>query len=251
MSSKISLYHYTTGHTALQNVTIVVLFFSCALVLLGSHNFASGASSTPNVFEILSQGGDITFIGGNGMTKMVVIGAPSFTWDDNILANLSIDVPYLQITEPFDGAAALASVEIPHGATITGFECIVQHGSTSLVCSLSEKPHGAASSSVISSIQEPVGGGVKTLTESGLSHLVDRGANAYFVTYNVIDCTGNCWFYTAKITYTVPSGMVVGGEFYPVDNVSLVLAYGLVNSWWMAPIGIGIGVGVYLVRRKI
>ncbi len=42
----------------------------------------------------------------------------------------------------------------------------------------------------------------------------------------------------------------VGGEFYPVDNVSLVLAYSLVNSWWMAPIGIGIGVGVYLVKRR-
>ena len=37
----------------------------------------------------------------------------------------------------------------------------------------------------------------------------------------------------------------------PVDNVSLILAYGLVNSWWMAPIGIGIGVGLYLVKRKI
>jgi len=43
----------------------------------------------------------------------------------------------------------------------------------------------------------------------------------------------------------------VGGELIPVDNVSLVLAYGLVNSWWMAPIGIGIGVGIYLVKRKI
>jgi len=43
----------------------------------------------------------------------------------------------------------------------------------------------------------------------------------------------------------------VGGELIPLDNVSLVLAYGLVNSWWMAPIGIGIGVGIYLVRRKI
>ena len=42
----------------------------------------------------------------------------------------------------------------------------------------------------------------------------------------------------------------VGGEMIQVDTVSLVLAYGLVNSWWMAPIGIGIGVGVYLTRRR-
>jgi len=47
-----------------------------------------------------------------------------------------------------------------------------------------------------------------------------------------------------------PSQQVVGGELIPVDNVSLILAYGLVNSWWMAPIGIGIGVGIYLVKRR-
>ncbi len=42
----------------------------------------------------------------------------------------------------------------------------------------------------------------------------------------------------------------VGGELIPLDNVSLILAYGLFNSWWMAPIGIGIGLGIYLVKRK-
>jgi len=46
-------------------------------------------------------------------------------------------------------------------------------------------------------------------------------------------------------------GGAVGGELIPVDNVSLVLAYSLVNSWWMTPIGIGIGVGIYLVKRKL
>jgi len=43
---------------------------------------------------------------------------------------------------------------------------------------------------------------------------------------------------------------VVGGEMIQVDTVSLVLAYGLVNSWWIAPIGIGIGLGIYLVKRR-
>ncbi len=44
--------------------------------------------------------------------------------------------------------------------------------------------------------------------------------------------------------------LTVGGELVPLDNVSLVLAYSLVNSWWIAPIGIGVGVGIYLVKRK-
>ena len=43
---------------------------------------------------------------------------------------------------------------------------------------------------------------------------------------------------------------LVGGVFITIDTTSLLLAYGLVNSWWMAPIGIGIGVGIYLVKRR-
>ncbi len=38
----------------------------------------SATSSTPNVFEILSYGGDITFIGGGPTTKMIVIGPEQF-----------------------------------------------------------------------------------------------------------------------------------------------------------------------------
>jgi len=43
---------------------------------------------------------------------------------------------------------------------------------------------------------------------------------------------------------------LVGGVFITIDTTSLLLAYGLVNSWWMAPIGIGIGLGIYLVKRR-
>ncbi len=49
---------------------------------------------------------------------------------------------------------------------------------------------------------------------------------------------------------TCKSCETVGGELIPLDNVSLILAYGMVNSWWMAPIGIGIGLGIYLVKRR-
>jgi len=52
----------------------------------------------------------------------------------------------------------------------------------------------------------------------------------------------------AELTLII--GAAVGGELIPVDNVSLVLAYSVVNSWWMAPIVIGIGVGIYLVKRR-
>jgi len=42
----------------------------------------------------------------------------------------------------------------------------------------------------------------------------------------------------------------VGGTLIPIGKTSLLLAYGELNSWWMAPIVIGVGVGVYLVKRR-
>jgi len=42
----------------------------------------------------------------------------------------------------------------------------------------------------------------------------------------------------------------VGGKFLQIDMISILLAYAIVNAVWMAPIGIGIGVGIYLVKRK-
>ncbi len=80
MSSKISKCAYTIGHLGLRNETKLVFFFVIASALLGFTQVpnVSATSSTPNVFEILSYGGDITFIGGGSMTKMIVVGPPSF-----------------------------------------------------------------------------------------------------------------------------------------------------------------------------
>ncbi len=43
----------------------------------------------------------------------------------------------------------------------------------------------------------------------------------------------------------------VGGKFLQIDTISILLAYAIVNAVWMAPIGIGIGLGLYLVKRKL
>jgi len=42
----------------------------------------------------------------------------------------------------------------------------------------------------------------------------------------------------------------VGGIFEGVDTISLLLNYAILNAIWIAPLGIGIGVGIYLVKRK-
>jgi len=49
----------------------------------------------------------------------------------------------------------------------------------------------------------------------------------------------------------IPPTTPVGGIFEGVDTLSLLLNYAILNAIWMAPIGIGIGVGIYLVKRKL
>jgi len=231
------------------------MFFITISTLLGFTQVpivSATSTSNPSIFEILSSG-DITFIGGGSTTKMIVVGPPSFIFPAG--GDARVDG-----TSLWFGAATLtkawAPVEIPDGATITGFECIVLHGSDNkdMLCALLEHQHGALSTTLISNlISTVITGTPQTITNTDpISYPVDRDSNDYQVRFNTLGCTGQlCAIISAKITYTVPSGFVVGGEFYPVDNVSLILAYGLVNSWWMAPIGIGIGLGIYLVKRKI
>ncbi len=44
--------------------------------------------------------------------------------------------------------------------------------------------------------------------------------------------------------------MAIGGILVQPDTYTLLLAYGIANSIWMAPLAIGIGVGVYLTKSK-
>jgi len=45
--------------------------------------------------------------------------------------------------------------------------------------------------------------------------------------------------------------MSVGGEWIATDTTALIIGYSVLNAYWLAPIALGIGVGIYLVRRKI
>jgi len=46
------------------------------------------------------------------------------------------------------------------------------------------------------------------------------------------------------------SMMTIGGEWQPTDTTALIIGYSVLNAYWIAPIGIGIGVGVYLTRNR-
>jgi len=49
----------------------------------------------------------------------------------------------------------------------------------------------------------------------------------------------------------IDMSMPVGGEMIPLETTSLLLGYTILNSYWIAPTAVGIGVGIYLVKRKI
>ncbi len=46
------------------------------------------------------------------------------------------------------------------------------------------------------------------------------------------------------------SFMTVGGEWQATDTTALIIGYSVLNAYWLAPIAIGIGVGVYLTRNR-
>ena len=48
----------------------------------------------------------------------------------------------------------------------------------------------------------------------------------------------------------MPLSMAVGGLALQPDTTALILAYGIMNSYWMLPTAVGIGVGIYLVKRR-
>jgi len=47
------------------------------------------------------------------------------------------------------------------------------------------------------------------------------------------------------------SFQTVGGEWQATDTTALIIGYSVLNAYWLAPIGIGIGLGLYLVKRKL
>jgi len=46
------------------------------------------------------------------------------------------------------------------------------------------------------------------------------------------------------------SFQTVGGTWQPMDTTAVLIGYTVLNSYWMAPIAIGLGVGIYLIKSR-
>jgi len=53
------------------------------------------------------------------------------------------------------------------------------------------------------------------------------------------------------LCFSPSSLMTVGGEWIATDTTALIIGYSVLNAYWLAPMAIGIGLGIYLVKRKI
>jgi len=77
----------------------------------------------------------------------------------------------------------------------------------------------------------------------------------------VVGAEGNAKLLTSQafdvpVTLTIlcmsPSSlMTVGGEWQATDTTALIIGYSVLNLYWIAPVGIGIGLGVYLTRNRL
>ena len=71
-----------------------------------------------------------------------------------------------------------------------------------------------------------------------------EGYRIFFTSLNIT--TANMVLVCGKVVPT----MAIGGMLLEPDTTVLVLAYGIVNAFWLAPMLAGIGVGIYLVKRR-
>jgi len=217
MSSKISLCHSNTGHLGLRNETIVFVFLLTISALLGftqvsnSIQYAEGAVSW------------------NGFLKEVGFNPPSIyeVSGDGII----LESEGFTIVELFclDGDWVDDSTNAGSGHRFEGHVI------------LPTNDRALASTS--------------GLLEDPTSQFLPRKVigQRVFVEYRG---PGNAAPFDVPFTVTIlclsPSSfMTVGGEWQATDTTALIIGYSVLNAYWIAPIGIGIGVGVYLVKRKI
>jgi len=179
------------------------------------------STSNPSIFEILSNG-DITFVGASS-TKMQVIGAEEFSMTDGDFVSR-----YDQSSVFSSGGGKFyAPVHLPDGATVTGFGCYFQKfNSNNFLCSFLNSPAGSSTETVMASVNTnsitPAASTPTLISTNTINDPnIDRDTKNYFILFEIpaVSCATQCRLESAKITYTVPSGFAIGGNFYPVDNV--------------------------------
>jgi len=217
MSSKISLCHYNTGHLGLRIETKLVISFISIITLFGFSQvpiqYAEGAISW------------------NGFLKQVGFNPPS-------------------VYEVSDVSLISAG-----GSDMLG-------SPVELLCSDGDwlRETGDTGLGVVLSTDEP-SLDLENITIFASGSIIREDEQGIEIQYRkVIGFDGVAkrnepFSSDIRVTITIlchsPSSfMTVGGEWIATDTTALIIGYSVLNLYWIAPIGIGIGLGIYLVKRR-
>ncbi|MEE9241640.1 MAG: hypothetical protein V3U12_00600 [Nitrosopumilaceae archaeon] len=196
----------------MQNVTIVVLILTTCLVLLGSLNFAEGA---------VSWNGFLREIGFNPPT-VYEVSAVSTIQAGEIFGN-EVQLGCLE-GDIFPSLNRLVTLSIDD-PTIDTTNLLI----TKLVISVEENDE------IFSDFSSK-------LIRVDVKARHDAGSSTQLFDVPV----------TITIVCLSPSSfMTVGGEWQATDTTALIIGYSVLNAYWLAPIGIGIGLGLFLVKRNL
>jgi hypothetical protein len=141
--------------------------------------------------DLTIQGG-ITVTGGSPTTRFLAIPPDAFQAGDNTMAFHRSSV-LLNGTTAGGGMTFEAPVYLPHGSTITEFTIFVTDSDgtgasgSNIQTFLLREPLGVGAGAIIGNLNSAAGAGAPgfvTVTQTGLSHVVDNQNNSYVVTAN-------------------------------------------------------------------
>jgi len=197
--------YYLDGYLGLRIEIKLVISFISIITLFGFTQVPIASADTPNIFEVLSKGDGITFV-----------GAPL---DHDIIKEQGNQIALTFITNPSDTSIAICpNTHKLIGGGISEFD-IFSSSSLNTAYTFTSEPNFANNSWEV------------------FAELNDFQNRFILTAYAMCE----------RVTLAT----IVGGLLLEPNTASLILAYGLVNAVWIAPIGIGIGLGIYLVRKKI
>jgi len=215
----------------LQNVTIVVLFFTTALVLLGSLNFASAGGPGGGGGGIVPC--DKTWFGGEG------------NWEDPSKWTPSPPVSGMSEVICIDGGNIANSVVHLNSDFNVPLDIIVDSGDKVVVESGWTLSHGFENFSY---------------HNNGMLQIFGSYVQLGSIFFNdgivLVECGGSFDIFSGGLFEGRPLTIAhcltaVGGEMFPVDTTALLLAATYSTASWMIPLMIAaVGFGILITHQK-
>jgi len=231
----------------LQNVTIVVLFFSCALVLLGSliGVEANISSTSPDVVKVVPPASvDI----GDTESDTEIL---AFNEKQNHVLTKAITVD-ISSAGTYADVGSLTPGVIPQGTVVNShFVHFDPLGDDANIVMLTGSLVVDGEILGIIVLDSQLDSSVSELGIPGTTYEVGNGGLEFFEEFvtlkpnlRTVEVKFSTNFSVDQIRIISKPSIPVGGELIPLDTTALLIGYSVLNAYWIAPLGIGIGLGL-------